>query len=269
MGLLKQRFQLFFLIPTLLFATNCSETNNHLYGYIEGEYTYIASGVSGTLFNLFVTRGQMIKQGDILYALDPEPEQASVKETKANIADFESQLAFAKIQLERQKELLLKRAAAQTDVDQAQTTFNSRIEQLAGSRAQLIQSEWALQQKTQYAPRDGLIFDTFYRVGEKVQADHPVLALLFPDNIKVLFYIPETSLSQFKLGQKIYFNCDGCSHTTEATISYISPEAQYTPPVIYSKDTRYKLVYLIRAKIPKDIAFQYHPGQPIDVYLHK
>lgn len=74
-------------------------------------------------------------------------------------------------------------------------------------------------------------------------------------------------LSTLKLNQKITFGCDSCKHRTEAFISYISPEAEYTPPVIYSKDSREKLVYLIRADMPEEIAKQFHPGQPIDVYL--
>jgi HlyD family secretion protein len=64
------------------------------------------------------------------------------------------------------------------------------------------------------------------------------------------------------------FTCDGCSGSTNAHIEYISPEAEYTPPVIYSRDTRYKLVYLIRASMRENIAKNFHPGQPIDVYLN-
>lgn len=251
------------LVCVSLFA--CSDPKNHASGYIEGEYTYISSGVDGTLFNLAVRRGQMVNKGDLLYSLDQQPERANVEVTQANIADLQAQVDFAKIQLDRQKNLYAKGATAKTNLDQAQTDYDSRTQQLAANRAQLIQTNWSLQQKTQYAPVSGQVFDTFYRVGEKVLLGHPVLAVLAPENIKVLFYIPEESLSRIKLGQTIGFTCDGCKEKTKATISYISPEAEYTPPVIYSKDTRNKLVYLVRANLPTNVAQNFHPGQPVDI----
>ena len=118
-----------------------------------------------------------------------------------------------------------------------------------------------------HAPVSGQVIDTYFRVGEKVPLDQPVLAILAPENIKVLFYIPEMQLSQIKLGQTIEFTCDSCHNRTAAKISYISPTAEYAPPIIYSKDSREKLIYLVRADMPKDIAQKFHPGQPIDVYL--
>lgn len=265
-GVIKSKKIERFLFIILIICTACSDSNNSLPGYIEGEYTYVASGVAGTLFKLFVNRGQPIKKGDALYQLDPEPEQAAVNMTKAKIEDLKAQVAFSKLQYERQQELY-PRNTSKANLDQAKADFESKSEQLAANDAQLIQTTWSLQQKTMYAPVTGLVFDKFYRIGEKVPENHPVLALLEPENIKVLFYIPEVLLSQVNLGQHIEFSCDGCKGKTHAVISYISPEAEFTPPVIYNKDTRHKLVYLIRADMPETIAMKFHPGQPIDVYL--
>ncbi len=257
-----------FLLIFILACSGCNQTHNYLSGYIEGEYTYISSGVSGTLFNLNVMRGQPIKKGQLLYELDPQPEKANVAVINSNIANQKTQVNFAKIRLERIKTLLAKHATFQEDLDQAQTDFDGKLHQLDALKSQLIQTEWSLQQKTQYSPINGYVFDTFYRVGETIVENHPVVALLAPENIKVLFYVPEKSLSQIKIGQTITFSCDSCDHKTSATISYISPKAEYTPPVIYSKDTRDKLVYLIRASMPAHIAQNFHPGQPIDVYIN-
>lgn len=256
------------IILCLMMCTACSKQASYLPGYIEGEYTYIASGISGTLFNLYIVRGQQVHQGDLLYQLDPQPEQANVDVIKANIANQKALINLAQLTLQRQQHLFAKNASAQADLDAATTDFVSKSKQLENYQAQLIQTEWSLQQKRIYAPVSGRVFDTFYRIGEKVPENQPVLAILAPVNIKVLFYIPETSLSQIKLGQKITFSCDGCNGTTAATVEYISPEAEYTPPVVYSRDTRYKLVYLIRAAMPENIAQNFHPGQPIDVYLN-
>jgi HlyD family secretion protein len=181
---------------------------------------------------------------------------------------LQAQVIYSKVHLDRVKILFAKNATFKDDLDEAQSDYDGKSQLLAADQAQLIQTEWSLQQKTMYAPYGGYVFDTFYRVGEKVAAVHPVLAILSPDNIRALFYIPETLLNQIKLGQTITFSCDSCNGKTSATIMYISPQAEYTPPVIYSKDTRYKLVYLIRASMPANIAQNFHPGQPIDVYLN-
>lgn len=258
----------FALLLSFLACFGChSHQNKPLSGYIEGQYTYIASGVSGTLFNLYVSRGQTVKQGDRLYQLDPQPDLAFMQAAEANVAQLVPELAFNKIQLHRQSELLLHNAASQQDVDQAQTNYDSKSKQLESAKRALTQAEWSLQQKAMHAPVSGFVFDTFYRVGEKVAANQPVLALLTLDNIRVLFYIPEKKLSSIRIGQTIHFNCDGCQKTYSAKINYISSEAEYTPPIIYSADTRYNLVYLVRADLPPEIAKLFHPGQPLDITL--
>src|SRR3990167_1157669 len=253
----------------LIVCTACSDSSRSLPGYIEGEYTYIASSESGTLFELYVRRGQSVTKNQLLYELDPEPETSTVKITKAKIAELEAQVDFAKIQLSRHKTLHLKNVASKEDLDKALTKYQSKLQQLAANQAELIKSEWSLKQKVRHAPIDGRIFDIFYRIGEKVPSHRPVMAILAPENIKVLFYLPEKLLHAVKPKQQVTFTCDHCDKKTDATISYISPEAEFTPPVIYSKDTRHKLVYLIRADMPKEVAQQFHPGQPIEVFLNE
>ena len=260
--------KLIHLVFYSLCLISCSGSDVTLPGYIEGEYTYVSSGVAGTLTQLFVQRGQQIQAGAPLYVFDPQPEASDVAVSTANRDDLKAQVLFAKAQLDRQTALYKTHFAAKADLDQAQQIYSSRTQEMDANTATLNHSLWALNQKTMNAPVDGVVFDTFYRVGERVDLNHPVLAILNPANIQVLFYVPETVLSQIKLGQDITFTCDTCQQATHAKISYISPEAEYTPPVIYSKDSRDKLVYLIRASMPADVAVQFHPGQPIDVSLH-
>ncbi len=260
----------YFIVLFILFAAGCDEnTNKPLSGYIEGQYTYIASGVPGTLFHLYVLRGQPVKKGDLLYQLDPQPDFAFMQAAEANVAQLVPELSFDKIQLHRQAQLYLHNAASQSDVDQAQTNYDSKAKQLESAQRALTQAQWALNQKAMHAPASGYVFDTFYRIGEKVAVNQPVLALLTPDNIRVLFYIPETKLSTLHLGQVIHFTCDGCQQSYTARINYISSEAEYTPPIIYSADTRYNLVYLVRADLPAAIAKNFHPGQPLDITLNE
>lgn len=145
--------------------------------------------------------------------------------------------------------------------------IRSQQSQVAADRAALADAEWRLDQKQITAPRQGLIFDTLYRVGEWVAAGNPVIQILPPENIEVRFFVPEALLGSLKVGRQISVHCDGCSSNLPASISYIAPQSEYTPPVIYSNENRAKLVYMIVARPPLDKASLLHPGQPVEVSL--
>jgi HlyD family secretion protein len=96
-------------------------------------------------------------------------------------------------------------------------------------------------------------------------AGAPVVSILPPENIFVRFFVPESALSGLHRGDPVAFGCDGCPSGLVGTISFISPTAEYTPPVIYSESTRAKLVYLIEARPKPDQAALFNPGQPMEV----
>jgi HlyD family secretion protein len=104
-------------------------------------------------------------------------------------------------------------------------------------------------------------------VGDFVPAGSPVVSLLPPANVKIRVYVPEPVLGRLKRGQTVSFSCDSCGGPISATISFIADRAEFTPPVLYSKDNRAKLVYLVEARTAPDIAASLNPGQPVDVTL--
>jgi len=137
--------------------------------------------------------------------------------------------------------------------------------QVAADRASLSETEWRLDQKSIASPRQGLVFDTLYREGEWVAAGNPVVQLLPPENMEVRFFVPETIVGKLKVGENVQVHCDGCSAQVPAAITFISPQCEYTPPVIYSNENRSKLVFMIIAKPPGEKAMLLHPGQPVEV----
>ncbi|WP_188590009.1 HlyD family efflux transporter periplasmic adaptor subunit, partial [Achromobacter denitrificans] len=122
-------------------------------------------------------------------------------------------------------------------------------------------------QKRQAAPAAALVFDTLYREGEWVPAGSPVVSLLPPGNIKVRLFVPETALGSLKMGQQLMVRCDSCGAPIPVRIDYISTQAEYTPPVIYSRESRSKLVYMIQARPTPEAAPRLHPGQPLEAAL--
>jgi HlyD family secretion protein len=93
------------------------------------------------------------------------------------------------------------------------------------------------------------------------------VSLLPPGNVKVRFFVPETVVGGLRTGAAVSISCDGCAAPIEAQISYISPQAEYTPPVIYSRESRAKLVFLIEARPGAADALKLRPGQPVEVRL--
>jgi HlyD family secretion protein len=139
---------------------------------------------------------------------------------------------------------------------------NAMVEQ---ARAALAQAEWRLDQRHVVAPTGAQVSDTYARPGETINAGVPVISLLPPQNILVRFFVPETELASVHIGETLAIGCDGCAPGLTATVSFIAPQPEYTPPVIYSESNRDKLVYLIEAHPPPDQAVRFKPGQPVDV----
>jgi len=109
--------------------------------------------------------------------------------------------------------------------------------------------------------------DTLYQVGEWVAAGRPVISLLPPDNIKVRFFVPEPRLAELQTGAAVEVTLDGAPAPLEARVSYIATEPEYTPPVIYSRENRARLVYMVEARFAPDASAALHPGQPVEVLL--
>ena len=141
------------------------------------------------------------------------------------------------------------------------------VAEVEAGRAVLAQAQWKLAQKSVTSPVTGRIDDTLYTLGEWVAAGNPVVSILPPQNIKVRFFVSETLLASVREGQAVAISCDGCGTEISAKISFISRQAEYTPPVIYSKESRAKLVYLVEAVPAAADAIKIHPGQPLDVRL--
>ena len=132
--------------------------------------------------------------------------------------------------------------------------------------AQLESARWHLAKRTIVAPAAGRITDVIRNPGDTAGPTAPVLTMLPDGAVKLKVYIPEDKFSTVKVGDVLSVRCDGCPPGQQARISYVSPDPEFTPPVIYSLETRQKLVYLVEAH-PVDPASPLQPGQIVDVDL--
>jgi len=211
----------------------------------------------------------------------------------AQLARAQADLKLSAAQLARREQLggsavvskeELDQARAQKDASQAQVsqlTADLATAKLGGrddairaaqaaveaQKAALDKAQWAFDQKQQFAPVAAQVHDTLYRQGEFVAAGNPVVALLPPENLKVRFFVPQEKLPAVKVGGSVSVKPDGTAHPFTATVNYIATQAEYTPPVIYSRETRANLVFMIEAKFSPVDAAELRPGQPVDVQL--
>ena len=160
----------------------------------------------------------------------------------------------------------------QLEADLATAHLGSRDDQVAAAEANvhalqaaLAQADWNLTQKRQDSPVGGLVYDLLYQQGEWVAAGKPTVALLPPQNVKVRVFVPQGKLGSLHPGQPVHVLVDGVAEPYAGKVTFISPQAEYTPPVIYSQESREKLVFMIEVRFDTPTAAKLNPGQPVDV----
>ncbi len=161
--------------------------------------------------------------------------------------------------------------AAQAKLDQERSP-TGRVQEIAAQKAvvdemhaQLAEAQWRMDQRHVDAPTSALVADVYAWPGETVGAGAPVVELLPPANILVRFFVGETELPRIHVGERLGVSCDTCPVGLTADVSFVSPQPEYTPPVIFSEQTRDKLVYLIEARPNGDQSMVLKPGEPVSV----
>ena len=212
---------------------------------------------------------------------------------QAQLERAQADLKLATVELARREQLISSNVVAQEELDQARAQCEAdqaQVAQLtadlatgklggredavraanaavAAAQAAFDKARWSLDQKRQSAPADAAVHDTLFRQGEYVPAGQPIVVLLPPANLKVRFFVPQAKLPSLHTGGMVSVRPDGAPKPVDATISYISTQEEYTPPVIYSRETRADLVYMIEATFAPADAAPLRPGQPVDVEL--
>jgi HlyD family secretion protein len=253
-----------------LAGAGCSRGPANVFqGYIEGEYVYVAAPLGGALTNLAVARGDEVKAGQLLFELERGSEAAAVQAAEKNLAEAGAGLALAESVYARRLQLRdggLEVVSAE-ELDQARAQRDAYRSRVDAQTAALDEARWAFNQKHQFAPTNALVHDTLYRQGEWVAAGKPVVVLLPPANLKARFFVPQAALPKIKPGLAVSVAFDGGLQAYPATVNYVSTQAEFTPPVIYSRDNRAKLVFMIEAVFAPADATALRPGQPVDVKL--
>jgi HlyD family secretion protein len=222
-------------------------------------------------------------------AAQQRPEEVAVLE--AQEARAKAALANSLPEFERARMLVERGISAQSRLDQAKSAYDrdraqlveiqrqidvarlkSRIEDIEAARevvkqakARLESAKTRLAQRNVGAPADSVVQEVYFRTGEIVPAGRPVVSLLPPGNLKLRFFVPQSSLPAIALGNEVSVTCDGCPEGIRAEVTFIARQAEFTPPVIFSSEERAKLVFRVEA-IPRKPELL-RVGQPTAISL--
>lgn len=240
------------LCALALAASACAKKSDNIFqGWIEADYIFISPDEPGRIETMLVREGDSVKKDAVLFTLDDDLQKADVGMAEATFTN-------AKQAFERAQQLAKSGSGTQRDFDAAQAAFREAEARLNSQRTRLVR-------RRMVSPADGMVQQVYLRPGETAQTGKPVVAVLPPANMKVRFFVPEPLLARIGIDDTVTVSCDNCASDLRAKISYISRTAEFTPPVIYSREERSKLVYLVEARPEQPERLRV--GQPISVQV--
>ncbi|RVU34955.1 HlyD family efflux transporter periplasmic adaptor subunit [Hwanghaeella grinnelliae] len=175
-----------------------------------------------------------------------ENDKTAYETAEAHVSQLEAELAVARLPARAQQVV-----AANAD--------------LAAAKAAVERAVITLEKYSVDAPVAGRVERRYLDPGEVSGPSKPVLSIQPPKSLEIRFFVPEERRGEFNVGRIVRVDCDGCGAPFEAKIVSVASESEFTPPVIYSREERHRLVYMTKA-IPLEREMKnLLPGQPITV----
>ena len=216
-----------------------------------------------------------------------------IRRLQALLEAERSKLALAQSEYERHQSLIRGGGVSRSALQEREAIYKQSLEGVAVIQAQLdlarkgqrpLQIEalnaenrafdaardlagWKAGQTVRSSPEAAIVQDTLFEPGEWVPAGRPVVVLRRTRDLRARFFVPPAELAQLRLGDEIEVLLPDSDTPIRAPVTRISDQAEYTPPVIYSREESQRLVFLVEAQLPPDSAATLHPGLPVSIRL--
>jgi len=273
------------IILLVFLLAGCSRNNEKSdgYGIFETDAVIVASEVQGKVLQLTVERGKQSEAGTVAVLIDTmqvrlklnqiEAQKKAVmagrKSVEAQVAVYQEQKRNLLNNLKRLEALFAEGAATQKQLDDLtgemnvadrqiasiQTRFiqiNSELEVLEAQRAATIDQ---LKRCKITSPVSGIVLDTYIEQGELATPGKALYKLAPLDELTLKVYVSGAQLPQLKIGQEVQVLVDKSETENQSfggTIIWISPQAEFTPKIIQTKEERVKLVYAVKVAVKND-----------------
>ncbi len=200
---------------------------------------------------------QAQKTLEVLKGIKANP--LSLKE-QVHKAEASLKLSEAMVELAKAKLEALKKGARAEDIEAAEAEVErarASLEALKAKREKLFL----------YAPISGWVTTQAFEEGELVPPNSTVLKIANLDELTLTVYVPEPDLGQVRLGQKVKVKVDAFpGEAFEGEVSYISPQAEFTPKSVQTKEERVNLVFRVKIRLPNPEG-KLKAGMPAEAYF--
>jgi HlyD family secretion protein len=255
-------------------------------GRIEAKLVDVSAKEPLRVKEILVDEGALVRPGQVVVHLDTVTLEAQLAEARANVDAAEQKLAearasivkqkseirLAEIEVVRSQKLVQENAGSQRELDVRNT-------KLATTKATLAEVEAALQTATQQvqaaranaetiqtrindatlrSPVTGRVLYRLAEPGEVLGPGGKALTLVNLEDVYMEIYLPSEQAASLQVGAEGRITVDYAPNRAVAGyVSFVSPEAQFTPKQVETKSEREKLMFRVKIQVPKEIAMQY------------
>src|SRR5262252_2303733 len=255
-------------------------------GRIEGKLVDVAAKEALRVKKILVDEGDMVKPGQVLVQMDTVTLEASLAEANAavtaaeerlalanaNITKQKSEVALANVEAERSRRLVQDGAGSQRELDvrktKVQTTKASEAEAVAAlatakqqvevARANSATVQTRIDDATLRSPVVGRVLYRLAEPGEVLQPGGKALTLINLDDVYMEIFLPSAQAAALKIGAEARFKVDfEPDRVAPGYVSFVSPEAQFTPKEVETKSEREKLMFRVKLQVPRELVSHY------------
>jgi HlyD family secretion protein len=250
-------------------------------GRVEADAVDIDTKFAGRILQLNVDEGDLVKPGQVVAVMDTRDLQASLKqyqelakqaehsldEARANYAQQQAVVKFARQEVARSTYLVSRGYAARESLDLKQQQRDSATATLQAAEAHVAATERAVNaaqrqvelyevniaDNSLVAPKEGPIEYRVANVGEVLPAGGKVLTMLDGSYVYMDIYLPTGQAGRVRIGSDARIVLDAYpAHVIPARVVFIANQAQFTPKTVETRDERDKLMFRIRVRIDPD-----------------
>ena len=278
----KMRTLLFLSLIILLGACSNNKTKSDAFGNFETDEVIISSENSGKIIMTAFSEGEKVKKGDVMAITDTAnlvlqrsqllAQKESVLAQKAglfaSIAVSDQQITNVQKDQVRIQKMLTEGAATPKQMDDIDGQIALTGKQKKAYSAQIAAIEMSAKAvdaqiailndkigtSVVRAPISGIILEKYAETGELAMPGKSLYKMANVDTLILRVYISGPQLTQIKTGKAVKVMIDANEGLKEiaGTVEWISPEAEFTPKIIQTREERVKLVYAAKVRVPND-----------------
>jgi RND family efflux transporter MFP subunit len=219
----------------LVEAKPIAETTEYLALLKSRHSATINPQVEGYITKIFVKSGDHVATGAALLQIDPLKQEATVNSQEATRLAQESAVNLARVNLERAKKLAEAGVIAKSDLDNAQTNYDTAVAQLKSLEHQVEQQKVELRYYKVSSPMDGIVGDIPVRVGDRVLVSTLLTTVDEPGALEAYLYIPAARAKNLRLGLPVKLLDETGNVRTETQTTFISPQVDPETQTVLAK----------------------------------